>query len=98
MPYFDDFDLSTIDILLISQYVNHFPFPRVICGGRPPKYGESSAMCANLIVACVEFADTSMDLCASSKSDRSRCRHVPIANQYNVILQSLLLPSLPTLV
>jgi hypothetical protein len=22
MPYFDDFDLSTVDILLISQYVN----------------------------------------------------------------------------
>lgn len=24
MPYFDDFDLGTVDILLISQYVNHF--------------------------------------------------------------------------
>jgi hypothetical protein len=24
MPYFDDFDLSTVDILLISQYVNPF--------------------------------------------------------------------------
>ena len=27
MPYFDDFDLSTVDILLISQYVVHFPCP-----------------------------------------------------------------------
>ena len=26
MPYFDDFDLSTVDILLISQYVASFPF------------------------------------------------------------------------
>lgn len=25
MPYFDDFDLGTVDILLISQYVNHSP-------------------------------------------------------------------------
>ncbi len=25
MPYFDDFDLSTVDILLISQYVASFP-------------------------------------------------------------------------
>lgn len=24
MPFFDDFDLSTVDILLISQYVQHF--------------------------------------------------------------------------
>jgi hypothetical protein len=27
MPYFDTFDLETIDILLISQYVLPFPFP-----------------------------------------------------------------------
>jgi hypothetical protein len=26
MPYFDTFDLETIDILLISQYVSVFPF------------------------------------------------------------------------
>ena len=26
MPYFDTFDLETIDILLISQYVLSFPF------------------------------------------------------------------------
>lgn len=25
MPYFDDFDLGTVDILLISQYVKHSP-------------------------------------------------------------------------
>jgi len=25
MPYFDDFDLGTVDILLISQYVPRFP-------------------------------------------------------------------------
>lgn len=25
MPYFDDFDLGTVDILLISQYVHHSP-------------------------------------------------------------------------
>ena len=30
MPYFDDFDLSTVDILLISQYVASFPFPAVM--------------------------------------------------------------------
>lgn len=28
MPYFDDFDLSTVDILLISQYVVRFLAPR----------------------------------------------------------------------
>lgn len=28
LPFFDEFDLSTVDILLISQYVNlPFPFP-----------------------------------------------------------------------
>ena len=26
LPFFDDFDLSTVDILLISQYVEYFPF------------------------------------------------------------------------
>lgn len=26
LPFFDEFDLSTVDILLISQYVNLFPF------------------------------------------------------------------------
>jgi len=29
MPYFDDFDLSTVDILLISQYVS--PFSTQLC-------------------------------------------------------------------
>jgi cleavage and polyadenylation specificity factor subunit 3 len=24
LPFFDDFDLSTVDILLISQYVEYF--------------------------------------------------------------------------
>ena len=26
LPFFDDFDLSTVDILLISQYVEYFSF------------------------------------------------------------------------
>lgn len=29
LPFFDEFDLSTVDILLISQYVN-FPYPSYI--------------------------------------------------------------------
>jgi hypothetical protein len=32
MPYFDDFDLSTVDILLISQYVPPL-FPSVVAFG-----------------------------------------------------------------
>jgi hypothetical protein len=32
MPYFDDFDLSTVDILLISQYVPPIP-PTVVAFG-----------------------------------------------------------------
>jgi hypothetical protein len=30
MPYFDTFDLETIDILLISQYVLPFPFEQYV--------------------------------------------------------------------
>jgi hypothetical protein len=30
MPYFDDFDLSTVDILLISQYVTAFPYRAIV--------------------------------------------------------------------
>lgn len=40
MPYFDDFDLSTVDILLISQYVASFPLPAKVVPkstlNRPP--------------------------------------------------------------
>lgn len=31
LPFFDEFDLSTVDILLISQYVRYtFPFPCIL--------------------------------------------------------------------
>lgn len=32
MPYFDDFDLSTVDLLLISQYVPPIPLSNVAFG------------------------------------------------------------------
>jgi len=35
MPFYDEFDLSTVDVLLISQYVlGSFSFSILHCGGR----------------------------------------------------------------
>lgn len=31
LPFFDEFDLSTVDVLLISQYVD-LPYSFLICG------------------------------------------------------------------
>ena len=32
LPYFDEFDLSEVDVLLISQYVGSFSFPLLTFG------------------------------------------------------------------
>jgi hypothetical protein len=86
MPYFDDFDLSSVDILLISQYVDS-PFTSIVVQGGTP---ERRWHCLGVVVNEQSF----------DKADTSEMRpHTTLYYkqiQYNPIQPDLLLSILIT--
>lgn len=82
MPYFDDFDLSTVDILLISQYVP------------PPPPSAVASGCIWILRGLVEKARLEVPYMSHKLDTFTHISVVSVAQSTNTILLNTTLPVL----
>lgn len=69
LPFFDDFDLSTVDILLISQYVKRFFFRIFV-----------SLILILLRIFWIAKMKSIIKICIKNSTDRRAFRRITLAN------------------
>lgn len=94
LPFFDEFDLSTVDILLISQYVEYtLPFPRTSVHNHTGPSREATRAARSLVIisgGVLYLSDTGpMSLHVHQKrNNRLFLRH-PVSCSVSVLLDTL---------